>query len=759
MGTSEIICLLALLSAADKSAADKFKGEPLRGKVYAADGSPVAGAVVWAAKLDQGPLERRETVADAKGDYELDLGKGRWWVWARRGTQGGEGIARHETIEIDDRGAPNSVIIRMEERGTFRGRLFQAETGKPISGGRFFLDNGVVLNTDDQGRFELGGLDRSNHEAYVVAPRRMRMRVLFDTTAHADTELEVPVPRAGKIVGRVTDADGKPIPGAYVWRPTSGSHFSLTGLVVSCDAEGRFEYDDAVPPDQPTRLTGSAPGYVDGDLDDLYVSPDGKPLVLDFRLRRKPDDRPNAKVPDDEKRRVVSGVVRGPDGKPVASVVVRWGYKPYVGAIQTKTDQKGRFRFTVPDKADLVAVLPRELAPEFLPVAAGSNQEVEVELRAGHTARGKVLDDTGKPIKEVDVIAVVSSPDPRIGNPFWLRESEVRTDGNGKFEMKGVPDGAQFDFLKSGLSDLRNHHLDLASADNIVTMRYGGAISGRVVDREGKPIRNFRVLVGFPHERRPDDQSGGFFAGYCGIGVRFTSADGSFVLTGVGAGSVHRIMALADGHGEAVADRVTVVPINHLETTKPVTLQAGPPVALRVRAVTAKDKPIAEARVTLVNGEPGLDQQFSWGYHNASWEDMVRCRTGADGWAHFPVLSFASATVLVQAPGYGRQRLGWRDGQKELTVELAPEAVLSGDVRDATGKPVRAFFVNLTSGGDQISTSVGSADKGRFRVAELPAGSWTISIRDSDGPTELHQRQITLKAGEIQDLKIETKKE
>jgi len=645
----------------------------------------------------------------------------------------------------------------MEERGTFRGRLFQAETGKAIVGGRLFLDNAVVLTTDGQGRFELGGLDRNNHEAYVVAPGRMRMRVLFDTTAHAETELEVPVPRAGKIVGRVTDTDGKPIPGAYVWRPTSGTIFSMTGLVVACDAEGKFEYDDAVPPDQPTRLTGSAPGYVDGDLDDLYVPPDGRQLVLNFRLRRKPADRPNA--PDYEKLRVVSGAVRGPDGKPVAGVVVRWGYMPYVGAIQTKTDQKGRFRFTVPDKADLVAVLPREFAPEFLPVAAGGNQEVEVELRAGHTARGKVLDDTGKPIKDVDVIAVVSSPDPRIGNPFWLRESEVRTDGKGKFELKGVPDGAQFDFLKSGLSDLRNHHLDLASADNVVTMRYGGAISGRVVDREGKPIRNFRVLVGFPREQRQGDQSGGFFAGYSGIGVRFTSADGSFVLTGIGAGDVYRIMALADGHGEAVADRVAAVPINHLEATKPVTLRAGPPVALRLRAVSAKGKPIAEARVTLVNGQPGLDQQFSWGYHNASWEDMVRCRTGADGWAHFPALSFASATLLVQAPGYARQRLGWRDGQKELTVELAPEAVLTGEVHDAAGKPVRAFFVNLTCGGDQISTSVGSADKGRFRIAELPAGSWAISIRDSDGPTKLHDQQITLKAGEIQDLKIGAKKE
>jgi hypothetical protein len=38
----------------------------------------------------------------------------------------------------------------------------------------------------------------------------------------------------------------------------------------------------------------------------------------------------------------------------------------------------------------------------------------------------------------------------------------------------------------------------------------------------------------------------------------------------------------------------------------------------------AAGQPVAGARVTLVNGEPGLDRSFCWGYHDASWEDMVR---------------------------------------------------------------------------------------------------------------------------------------
>jgi protocatechuate 3,4-dioxygenase beta subunit len=778
MGTNGIICLLALIPGADKPGVS-VTPEPLRGMVHAADGLPAAGAVVWAGKITFGLLDRRETVADAKGRFALILTPGNWSVSARRGTQGGEGQRQSEVVEIVANRAPESVTIYLEERGTFRGRLLAAETGKPISGGKLFLDDGHVLKTDADGRFEVGGLHRCNHESFVVAPGRMRLRVLFDTTARADTDLEVSVPRARKIVGRVTDMNGKPIPGAYVGRSTSGSCFSTSGLFLLCDADGRFEYDDAVPPDQPKRLSAEAPGYVEAERNDLVVSPDGK-LELDFQLRPQPDGRkpsgvkapaqsapssskpkshvPAAQVQEEEKRRVVSGVVRGPDNKPVAGVVVRWGYQPYASGIQTRTDAEGRFRLTVPDKPDMLAVLPREFLPEFPNIPAKGDKDVEVQLRAGHTARGRVLDDTGKPIKDVQVIAVVLSPDPRIGNPFWLSESAVRTDAKGKFEMHGVPENAKFDFLKSDLSDVRNHHLDLASADNTVTMLYGGAVSGRVVDRDGKPIRNFRILVNSPLERHADDQSGRYFAGYCGMGVHFTSDDGSFVLTGVGAGNVFRIMAIADGHGEAVVDRVKSVPINRLSTTKPAVLRAGPPLALRVRAVTSDGKPIAQARVTLVNGQVGLDQSFSWGYHDASWEDMVRTRTGADGWARFPALSFGVATVLVQAPGYARHRFDWRNGQKELTAELAPEAVVAGVVRDGAGQPIKECYVTLSSGsGDQISASVGRSDKGRFRVTELPAGSWTLSIRGADGRATLHEDKIVLKGGETRNLKIEAK--
>ncbi len=160
-----------------------------------------------------------------------------------------------------------------------------------------------------------------------------------------------------------------------------------------------------------------------------------------FRLRPIPGTPAGDRVPDTEKRRVVSGVVRGPDGKRAAGVVVRWGHLLYSGAIQTETDAAGRFQFVVSDKANVLAILPRDFLPQFPQVAAGGNQKVDVTLRTGGTARGRVQDDSGKPIQDVQVVAVISSPYPRIGNLYWLTESAVRTNREGKFELKGVPEG------------------------------------------------------------------------------------------------------------------------------------------------------------------------------------------------------------------------------------------------------------------------------------------------------------------------------
>src|SRR5262249_35868553 len=161
-------------------------------------------------------------------------------------------------------------------------------------------------------------------------------------------------------------------------------------------------------------------------------------------------------------------------------------------AIEARTDAQGRFRMTVPDEAGLLAVVPRDFEPDVPAITRGGDREVEITLRRGRTVRGQVRDEDGKPIENVWVLGIVPSPDPRSADAVSLREGSVSSDARGKFELKGIPENATFSFLKPGLTDLRNQKLNLDGGANAVTMQYGGALTGRVIDRAGKPIRNFR---------------------------------------------------------------------------------------------------------------------------------------------------------------------------------------------------------------------------------------------------------------------------
>ncbi len=333
------------------------------------------------------------------------------------------------------------------------------------------------------------------------------------------------------------------------------------------------------------------------------------------------------------------------------------------------------------------------------------------------------------------------------------------TDAEGRFRLEGLPrSGARFNFRGDGRGFLGYQMLRLGGEENEVTLKQqsDGMIRGRVVDRDGRPVRNFRIRVNAPRERQPGDKFGGYFAGYCGIGITFTSDDGVFVITDLGkAGGICRISAVAEGYGQGSVDRVASTTLAQLPPAEVLTIPLGPPHHLQVQAIRGGDegRGVAGARVTLVNGDPDLDRQFQWGYHDASWEDMTRGRTDGQGWADFPGLACGEATVLVQAPGFGRRRLSWRDGRGEIVVPLQPEAVLAGVVLDADGTPLKDADVGLVSAsGESLSASIDGGRQGRFRLAELHEGEYTLTIRRFGPP--LHEERITRRPGQVLDRTI-----
>ncbi len=617
------------------------RGETLRGKVALEDRQPAAGARVWAAQLWVHNLERMETKADDQGRFSMELAPGQWLIEANLGEQG---VAGMEHVEAVEGRALKPMTLQLATGGRLRARLVEAETGKPIMGGRLVIDNGLDPITDQDGRFEVAGLSKKRyHESFVVAQGRERKRVLFELSEKPVTELEVRVPRGGNAVGRVLDVEGKPIAGAFVGRSTSGSILSLTGLWTRTDAEGRFDYD-GLSLDRTTWLNADAEGYEGSQRNGVRVDEKGAPLTLEFRLAVNPAARrlkangasakaapPAAKAAH---RRDVTGLVLDPDKKSVAGAAVRWGANRSSDTIETKTDAEGKFRLAlVPDEPGVVYVIAEksDLAPEVPRVPNGGDQFVRVNLPKGHSAKGVVRDDRGTPFARVTVLPVVHGVDNRTrGLALW--ERSTKTDAQGRFDIGGLPaSDLSFTFLGDGVSDLRDHVLDL-DKETVVTMSAAGAVRGKVVDHEGKPVRVFRVLLNGSREKQPNDKFGGFFAGFCGIGLTYTSDDGSFLIRNLGAGSVQRVTVLAPGHGEGTIDRVIAEPLNRLTPDKALTFQLARPFALKVSAVEeGSGKPIANARVSLIYDDPSVDKNFSWGYHDTAWGDSTHARTDARG--------------------------------------------------------------------------------------------------------------------------------
>jgi len=590
------------------------------------------------------------------------------------------------------------------------------------------------------------------------------------------TDLEIAVPRGGKAVGRVIDLNGNPIPRAFVGRPTSGSSISLCGLWVQTDDQGRFEYDGVVL-DRTTWLNANAEGFQGAQRDGVRADSGGGPLMLEFRLApnpAKPRSQPVASegaspkakaaaAPQVANRRNVSGLVLDPDKKPVAGATVRWGTDLSGETIETKTDSAGRFRLSlVPDQPEVTSVIPEkdDLAPQTTLVQGRGDQEIRVELPKGHTAMGVVCDDRGTPFARVTVL-----PSKLVLGQGWLAlwKRSTQTDSQGRFTVRGVPErGTTFTFLGNGVSDLRDHVLEL-DKENLVTMTAAGAIRGKVVDHQCKPVRNFRVLLNGPRQRNPGDKYGGFFAGFCGIGLTYTSDDGSFVVHNLTGGSVQRITVLAPGHGEGTIDRVIAEPLSHWDPGQALTFRLAQPRTLKVHAVEEPSgKPIPNARVALFYDDPSIDKNFTWGYHDTAWGDSVHARTDAQGVATFSPLSFSEATVLVQVAGYARQHIGWRDGSAELTVKLSPEAVVSGELLDATtGKPLDGVFLVLSSpGSGQFSSTVQRGDAGRFQFGEIPGGTYGFSIRSqiiSQPGQPLHREMLKLEPGQHIERKLRLK--
>lgn len=689
----------------------------LRGIVIDEDGAPVSGALVWAAATMR-PMEARKQTSGEDGSFSFELDPDWWMIRARVNDRSGTYSVNNGMVNIKEDNTAFEGVIRIEPQGSLRGRILDIATQQPVPNAALWFDEGILVKASGQGAYSVHGLTTANHYAYVIAPGYERKRILFDTSLRRDAQLDCFVYRAGRLRGRVTDERGNPVKGAYVHDPGSGSMIAEAARYAQVSADGSYVRDGLVFGPRYNFVAG-APGYLESQQR-IEVSPENPDVETHFVLRENPDKKPEARLNMAEKaaRRAqppLPGIVRDPSGKPVAGAKIK--RNSLGGGLCGASGSDGHFELPGHVRDDEAVGV---IAEGFAPVLAGMNQSrLEITLQPGHFVAGVVLDSAGKPLEDVMVIPTIARPSP--GSPrTWLEERSARTDAEGRYRIDALPnEPVRFDFLKLGFSALREQELVLNSGENVHTLLAGGAVRGRVVDTAGRPVRQFNVTLKFI--------KGGFFAGFQGIGVDYTTDDGVFVLSDVDAGSIFGMTIAAPGYRDGGRAEVSSHPLNELPEADQLQFVLEPLSASSVQVVGPEGNPIEGARVVLTAKDPG--ESFLWGEDDQRWERVIRYIADRDGRVVIDNGGMSKGTLLVRADGFARQRLAWPLDSSELTIAMVPEAILEGTFPNFANLPEDGGRVAISRGNEWLDAFVVQRDgDGRFRFDGLPAGVYNLVL-------------------------------
>lgn len=725
------------------------------GAVTDEDGTPISGATVWANKAHYAaPRTSIETQTDDNGTFTLNLTEGRWVVKVRKGNLFGT-PAQHTQgyIRLSEDRTSTIHEITLRPAGKLTGRLLDETTDEPIPNAKLWLDQGVQLTTDQTGTFHYEGIPQGDHVITAVTPGYERRRYLYDNSLDLDAHIVLRTRPGGAIHGRVIDEAGNPVRNASVGNSSSGSTLTLQSRFEQTGPDGAF-VRDGVAYGAPYRMSAMAEGYEESpdQWTTVYEGIDPDPML--FVLKRE-SDIPEVQAPPGEiPHRLLAGTITDEEGNPIANVDVRWRSTDlYTGSDATTTNEDGAFE--IPNAQDREGYLSAAIGthlPLIEPVETGTWNNLHLTMRPGETIHGKVVNAQGEPIQGATIIR---RRDQRGQKIMWYSNPRTYTDEDGEFELKGYdPAELTVDILKTGYSEIRKHTLDPDAESNVISMKSGGTLVGKVLLPDGTPAPEFAMLV---MNTRKSQRSGSIYAGYQNIGVHFANSDGRFVITGIDADKDFQLVATAHGYGDAILDPVRTTTLDKAASVEGVTLQlsAAPSFDLRIALDDDPDTPVPGVHGVLLDNK--YRQSFGFPWDEISWNRAIRRASDIDGVIHYDAVPFTEGTLLIRAPGFARQVFGWNNQLETFEILLQPESHVHGIITNAQGAPITDGRCTLTRKYDDTTKQTLSFMQeftpdapGRVHFTELPAGQY--SIQATAGESNALYTEFTLGVGEILDI-------
>lgn len=540
MGPSDPTMDPSVVSEVTETVREKVRTEPklperpktlvsVQGIVRDSNGTPLPKARVMVSRYQGGDgvgLSRvDETVAGNDGRFGFDgLIPGIYRFQAElRGFQGG----RQETTLVGDANvAQEEIVLVMASGMSISGRILDP-TGGPVAGAQVAAfqerveqdaplqtrlqvllnleemqqENGIVAISDENGRYEIVGLENISYRLQTVAGGFSPSEKRYIAAGSVDVDFNLEL--GGILSGVVSNPGGTVVSEALVEIYRQTGTLDIIEIIQErafpplasrmTDASGQFEFNELGGSSE-FRLVVQADGYQPRQFEKLTVLP-GAAERVDVIL---------------EQGLVIEGTVYDPDGNALAGARCKinpMGTRTEGPPIELtddglETDESGYFRFDTLDELDyrLVISFPDYATHQQLRIRPGG-EPLNIQLTEGAAISGGVFDaETSAPIAGAMIM---------VNDVADVKKSAV-TDASGLYYVRGVTEQRRpIAFMNVDAKGyMRSGNVEASVTEGAETtgqdfyLQRNGVVRGVCLDASGRPLQGVSVSARKMHSEQ-----------------------------------------------------------------------------------------------------------------------------------------------------------------------------------------------------------------------------------------------------------------